>query len=216
MPGSTPEERSHVASLGSSASVESRAIERYLQVVAGLWEPPAANEEAVKALEQRIRDEPRLVKRVQLVADLERLESPDRKRDAIAAEEAAALEGFVKHAGSFTERNGITYKAWRSMGVSPAVLKQAGVKVPASAADPKRTYAARKGTRTPMTPEYGQKILDLYEEAGGDANKRAAYDVIAEHFEYRRNYVGQVLKGARLATSTGKQAKRDDGGWVSA
>lgn len=34
---------------------------------------------------------------------------------------------FVKVAKSYGERNGITYTAWREIGVDPAVLKKAGI-----------------------------------------------------------------------------------------
>jgi hypothetical protein len=39
-----------------------------------------------------------------------------------------ALEtGFVKAAKGYSRRKGITYAAWRQIGVSPAVLKRAGI-----------------------------------------------------------------------------------------
>jgi hypothetical protein len=34
---------------------------------------------------------------------------------------------FVKVAKSYSEKNGITYGAWREFGVSPEILKKAGV-----------------------------------------------------------------------------------------
>lgn len=40
----------------------------------------------------------------------------------------SALEAaFVKVARSYGERNGISYAAWRSVGVEPSVLKTAGI-----------------------------------------------------------------------------------------
>ena len=42
--------------------------------------------------------------------------------------EIAATEArFIKVAKSFSERNDITYDAWREFGVTPAVLKRAGI-----------------------------------------------------------------------------------------
>jgi hypothetical protein len=39
-----------------------------------------------------------------------------------------ALEAdFVKVAKSYSERHGITYAAWRHVGIDPAVLKKAGI-----------------------------------------------------------------------------------------
>ena len=43
------------------------------------------------------------------------------------AEVAAAEAKFVKVARSFSERNDITYDAWREFGVTPIVLKRAGI-----------------------------------------------------------------------------------------
>jgi hypothetical protein len=40
---------------------------------------------------------------------------------------SAAEARFIKVAKSFSERNDITYDAWREFGVSPAVLKRAGI-----------------------------------------------------------------------------------------
>ena len=40
---------------------------------------------------------------------------------------AAAEARFVKVAKSFSERNGVTFDAWREFGVTPAVLKRAGI-----------------------------------------------------------------------------------------
>jgi hypothetical protein len=39
----------------------------------------------------------------------------------------AAEARFIKVAKSFSERNDITYDAWREFGVGPAVLKRAGI-----------------------------------------------------------------------------------------
>jgi hypothetical protein len=35
--------------------------------------------------------------------------------------------GFVKVAGTYSARKGISYSAWRAVGVEPAVLKKAGI-----------------------------------------------------------------------------------------
>jgi hypothetical protein len=42
-------------------------------------------------------------------------------------EVVAAETKFVKVAKSFSERNDITYDAWREFGVAPTVLKRAGI-----------------------------------------------------------------------------------------
>ena len=43
------------------------------------------------------------------------------------ADVAATEAAFVKVAKSYSERQGISYTAWREVGVQPAVLKRAGV-----------------------------------------------------------------------------------------
>jgi hypothetical protein len=40
---------------------------------------------------------------------------------------SAAETKFIKVARSFSERNDITYEAWREFGVTPVVLKKAGI-----------------------------------------------------------------------------------------
>jgi hypothetical protein len=40
---------------------------------------------------------------------------------------AAAEANFIEWAGWYSEQHGITYQTWRKMGVSAAVLRQAGV-----------------------------------------------------------------------------------------
>lgn len=66
------------------------------------------------------------LKRVQLIQermDLESsLEQHDQKLDLTQLE-----RGFSKAAKSYSQRKGITYAAWRELGVTPAVLKKAGI-----------------------------------------------------------------------------------------
>lgn len=127
------------AQLGGMASSEHQAVERYLRFLAGDWKPPESKVDTA-AWEAKIKDEPRLAQKVKLIAELERLESPVNKRKAMEVEEALALGGFLRHGESFSVRYGITYKAWRAMGVPPAVLRQMNM-VPEYAPNPesKRT-----------------------------------------------------------------------------
>ena len=37
-------------------------------------------------------------------------------------------EAFVSIAASYSDRKGISYQAWREVGVTPAILRQAGVR----------------------------------------------------------------------------------------
>jgi len=66
------------------------------------------------------------LKRLQLVQ--ERLDLIDEIGSAETKVDLGALESeFVRAAKSYSERKGISYAAWRELGVSASVLKQAGV-----------------------------------------------------------------------------------------
>jgi len=58
--------------------------------------------------------------RMDLIADRDALSGP--------AIDISALEGeFVKVAAAYSKSKGISYAAWREIGVDPAVLKSAGI-----------------------------------------------------------------------------------------
>ena len=59
-------------------------------------------------------------KRIDLEAELERLSGP-------AVDIAALEEAFVQVAKPYSETKGISYAAWREIGVDAAVLKKAGI-----------------------------------------------------------------------------------------
>lgn len=58
--------------------------------------------------------------RMDLIADRDALSGPAVDMDALEAE-------FVKVASAYSKAKGISYAAWREIGVDPAVLKQAGI-----------------------------------------------------------------------------------------
>ncbi|HVV37389.1 MAG TPA: hypothetical protein VHC63_12345 [Acidimicrobiales bacterium] len=59
-------------------------------------------------------------KRIDLEAELERLEGSTVDIDALEA-------AFVQVADAYGKAKGISYAAWREIGVDPAVLKRAGI-----------------------------------------------------------------------------------------
>lgn len=71
------------------------------------------------------------IKRVNLLQ--ERLDLTA-ERDQLGAEVdlSAHEEAFVANAASYGERKGISYEAWRQLGVPPVVLKRAGISKSAS------------------------------------------------------------------------------------
>jgi len=86
--------------------------ERLRDKIAGLEARIAAEADALKALELR----------------QERIDAQEALVRAEASEDLATLEAaFVEHAGSYSERKGISYAAWREAGVPADVLRRAGV-----------------------------------------------------------------------------------------
>jgi hypothetical protein len=58
-----------------------------------------------------------------------RLDLIQQRMDLEAEKLDAALEGnFVQHAAAYGDRRGISYGAWREVGVSSATLKSAGIR----------------------------------------------------------------------------------------
>ncbi len=64
----------------------------------------------------------------QLKLAQEKLDLAVELEEMTAHQDIAPLETeFVKVAKSYGERNGITYSAWREIGVDPTILKKAGI-----------------------------------------------------------------------------------------
>jgi hypothetical protein len=57
--------------------------------------------------------------RMDLTAELEALSS--------TVDVAEIEAGFIAHAAGYGERKGVTYNAWRELGVPPEVLRRAGI-----------------------------------------------------------------------------------------
>lgn len=110
---------------------EGRIIREYLEIV-----------EATKPKRGRRRTPESITKRLSVITSELKTADPVTKvrliqermnlRNELASmksktEIAAAETRFVKVAKSFSERNDITYDAWREFGVTPAVLKRAGI-----------------------------------------------------------------------------------------
>jgi hypothetical protein len=126
---SMPMSDEHKAALAQGRR-ESRAIKGYL-VALGKRRPgrPVTRESLERKLEgidAKIGSESDPLKRVDLVQ--QRLET----EAALASmSESANLgeleEGFIGVAKSYSERKGISYSAWREIGVSADVLRRAGI-----------------------------------------------------------------------------------------
>ena len=121
---------SHKKALANGRT-EGRIIREYLEIV-----------EAIKPKRGRRRTPESITKRLALIATELKTADPVTKvrliqerlnlRTELASmktktEVGTAEARFLKVARSFSERNDITYDAWREFGVTPAVLKRAGI-----------------------------------------------------------------------------------------
>jgi len=120
----------HKAALAEGRS-EGRAVKAYLEALEqnrprrGRKRTPESVKKRLAAIDAGLADASALA-RLQLVQermDLQKeLESMGQKVDL------TKLEGeFVKTAKKYSERKGISYAAWRELGVSADILKKAGV-----------------------------------------------------------------------------------------
>jgi hypothetical protein len=86
---------------------------------------PASIEKRLKAVESELTDAAPL-QRLQLVQERMDLQRELDRFDA--ADDLTTLErDFVKVAKGYAKRKGISYAAWRELGVAPDVLRKAGI-----------------------------------------------------------------------------------------
>lgn len=111
---------------------ESKSIKAYLEALDApkrRGRPVTAESLQMKIadLDGKIRDESDPLRRVELIQA--RLDTEEALAGFEATENIDALEaGFVEYGNGYSERKGISYAAWREVGVPAPVLKQAGVK----------------------------------------------------------------------------------------
>ncbi len=110
---------------------QSRAVKSYLEALErGRRRGPKVTPEKLQArIEETataIEDEEDPVKRLQLIQD--RMDDEQRLADMEEEDDLDDLEaGFVEVAADYGSRKGISYKAWRELGVPAATLRAAGV-----------------------------------------------------------------------------------------
>jgi hypothetical protein len=121
---------SHKAAM-AEGRVEGRVVRDYLDAIRhskgkpGRKRTPESVARRLTVIEQELADASpvRELELVQERFDLEReLASMQAKVDPTTLE-----AGFIKVAAAYSKRKGISYAAWRAVGVEPAVLKQAGI-----------------------------------------------------------------------------------------
>lgn len=110
--------------------IESRAIKTYLSAVAGKRPGRPVTPESLRAklagLQQRLESESDPMKRLELVQA--RLDAVDQLATVDESLDLEAIEAdFIRHAKSYSNRKGISYAAWREVGVTAPVLQSAGI-----------------------------------------------------------------------------------------
>jgi len=127
----TPMSDEHKAALAEGRN-QGRSVRRYLEAL-DAHKPKRGRKRTPESMQKRLdRIDIELVsadplKRLQLIQ--ERL---DLKVELDATSEKVDLTGlekeFVAAAAAYSARKGISYAAWRELGVEPAVLKRAGIR----------------------------------------------------------------------------------------
>ena len=108
---------------------EAAAIKRYLEALEqrrpGRPITRATLQAKLDQVNARIAEESDPLRRVDLVQM--RIDTERRIESFTEADFTALEAGFVLHAGSYSARRGISYTAWREIGVPAGLLKRAGV-----------------------------------------------------------------------------------------
>jgi len=126
-----PMTEGHKAALATGRR-ESRAIKAYLAAIGtpkrkGRPVSPEVLEQKIVALDDKIRATTDPLARVELIQA--RLDAQTAYDQMTAVVDMEALEeGFVRNAASYSQRKGITWSAWREVGVPASVLAAAGIK----------------------------------------------------------------------------------------
>lgn len=110
---------------------ESSAVKAYLEVLSpGSAQRRSADPSAIRrrlrATEDRLASESNRLKQLELTQQKMNLENALSATNS-DSNEARLRQEFVKFAAAYGRRQGISYKAWRAVGVPASVLKQAGV-----------------------------------------------------------------------------------------
>ncbi len=127
----TPMSDNHKAALAVGRD-QGRAVRRYLEAL-DAHKPKRGRKRTTESVERRlaiidesINDADPLT-RLHLVQ--ERMDLTNELETAGTVVDLAALEeAFVEAAGPYGDRKGISYAAWRQLGVDPAVLRRANVR----------------------------------------------------------------------------------------
>lgn len=126
----TPEHKAALARGRESG----RAVRAYLEALEahrpkrGRPVATAALTARLSVVNERVNSEIDPLRRLHLVQQALDIEAELERRGADDGTDLAELEkDFVKHAKSYSTSKGLSYRAWREIGVAPRVLKEAGL-----------------------------------------------------------------------------------------
>lgn len=112
----------------AAGRLQARAIKAYLASLEGRKPGRPATRQGVESRIAKVSSQLESadpLKRVELIQ--KRLELEE-QLSRLGVDTADLEKGFVEHAAAYSERKGISYTAWREVGVPAATLKAAGVK----------------------------------------------------------------------------------------
>ena len=115
----------------ANGRTEGRVIREYLEIVEAI-KPKRGRKRTAESIAKRLTTISTELKSSDPVTKVRLMQERLNLRAELAGmksktEVAAAEAKFVKVARSFSTRNEITYDAWREFGVTPTVLKRAGI-----------------------------------------------------------------------------------------
>ncbi len=122
-------------------SIEAVSVRRYLEYLAN--PELARDDDLIQRLGVQLAGTQDVLVRLRLLSDLERANQVDG---------APLLEAFIKHARMWAATNRVSVTAFRSLGVSPSVLAQAGFDLGHGTIHEKRGKSSSSGSTTSAEP----------------------------------------------------------------
>ena len=121
----------HKAALAEGRN-QGRAVRRYLEAL-DQHRPKRGRKRTKESIERRLA---RITEELASADPLKRLQLTQERLDLTTELDRVGTqvdlsgleEEFVQAASAYSERKGISYAAWRELGVEPAVLKRAGIR----------------------------------------------------------------------------------------
>lgn len=115
---------------------QAKAVSDYLEALKvasaprkrGRQRTPESIQQRLDTIEQELANDPTPLQEVQLIQErLDLQEDLKQKQEQEEVDPDEYLPAFIESAAAYSERKGITYDAWRQLGVAPKILKEAGV-----------------------------------------------------------------------------------------